>query len=64
MTVDLFEDKAPGLLAASGVCYALAMIAVALRLVSRKLAHIDLWWDDYLAVFSAVWTSTIILDQP
>ncbi len=32
----------------------LAVVAVTLRIVSRKLKHQPLWWDDGMIVFSLV----------
>ena len=53
--IDLYESQQPRLYAAYSVTYSLAVIAVCLRLISRKhLSKAGLWWDDYAICFSLV----------
>jgi hypothetical protein len=45
--MDLSESKRPELYAAYSSTYGLAVVAVALRLVSRMaVSRVGLWWDD------------------
>lgn len=39
--------------------YAMAMAAVLLRFMSRKVAHLKLWWDDWLILLAAVKSSLV-----
>ncbi|KAI8674234.1 hypothetical protein NCS55_00746300 [Fusarium keratoplasticum] len=39
-----------------GICYPLAVVAVILRFVSRRIAHNELWWDDWLSFAGLVMT--------
>jgi hypothetical protein len=47
-------DQAPQLIALFVVITALAVFAVALRLIARRLAQLPLWWDDYLLIVASV----------
>lgn len=38
-----------------------ALCTTCLRIYSRRLNHQDLWWDDYLAIFSMVCTRFLVL---
>lgn len=33
------------------------MITVALRVVARKVAHLKLWWDDWILIAATVGTT-------
>lgn len=43
-----------GILAVFVVFFVLSILAVALRLISRRLAHLSLWWDDYFVILAMV----------
>ena len=34
--------------------YAMALVAVVLRLLSRRVVNLTLWWDDWLALLATV----------
>lgn len=38
----------------------LSAVAVALRLLSRRIKGQKLWWDDYMIVFSLVWNLLVV----
>lgn len=42
------------LVAVTAFCITIATIAVALRLIARRQFHVNLWWDDYVAVIALV----------
>ena len=48
------EDRGRGLLALYTVLWALSVIAAALRVVARKVAHLKLWRDDWLLLAATV----------
>lgn len=53
--VDLSESRQTELYAAYSSTYGLAVVAVALRLVSRTLiSNVGLWWDDYIVCVALV----------
>ena len=56
MENDLYEDQAPKLLPIFTVFLVLPLIAVALRLIARRVSHVSLWWDDWLLIVSSVHT--------
>jgi len=60
-----FRDVA--VLAATGVTLALATIALFLRLLSRRMANVRFWWDDYFEViawaFATAFSSLIVICQ-
>ncbi|KAL9118101.1 MAG: hypothetical protein Q9187_005355 [Circinaria calcarea] len=53
-TVHETVDKGPILLAATIAVYTLAGVAVFLRFLSRRLARVGYWWDDWLALMALV----------
>ncbi len=48
------DDKAGAIIAANATCYAIGIIAVALRFLSRRISKIKYEWDDWLAVAGLV----------
>ncbi|KAM0723493.1 hypothetical protein Q7P37_000480 [Cladosporium fusiforme] len=38
----------------------LALVSVALRLVSRRIKGQNLWWDDYMIIFSMGWNLVVV----
>ncbi|GJN84542.1 hypothetical protein PLIIFM63780_008099 [Purpureocillium lilacinum] len=52
--IDLTQDRRPDIIATSAVTLALAMLAVALRIVSRRIKRVPLWIDDWLIIASLV----------
>jgi len=52
--LDLKEDRSSLALAVNVSMLVLAFLAVGLRLVSRMLSVLNLWWDDLFAVLSVV----------
>ncbi|KAL3959678.1 hypothetical protein ACCO45_004795 [Purpureocillium lilacinum] len=50
--IDLTQDRRPDIIATSAVTLALAMLAVALRIVSRRIKRVPLWIDDWLIIAS------------
>lgn len=52
--LDLGENSGPSIITAAAVTWTLAVVAVVLRVVSRKMKRIQLWWDDYLILVSLV----------
>ena len=51
---DIYADRGPHLVRVCSVMIALSAIAVALRLVSRRLSKVRLWWDDWLILIALV----------
>ena len=45
------------LLGVTGAGLVLSTTAVALRLIARRYLHVNLWWDDYLAILAMVCAS-------
>lgn len=41
------------------ICYPVAVVAVALRFLSRSMVKNGYWWDDWLAVIALVSIGTI-----
>ena len=55
------DDKQPLLHALMGVFFAVATIALVLRLVTRKLlTAAGWWWDDYLVMVAWVWFRRVL----
>jgi hypothetical protein len=52
--IDLNEDKTSDLIGAWASTWGLAVTAVILRILCRKLAKIRLWLDDWLIIVSLV----------
>ena len=48
------DNKAGSIIAASATCYAIGVVAVALRFLSRRLSKIRYEWDDWLVVLGLV----------
>lgn len=48
------DDRSPELYASQIICYVLACIAVALRLISRRLVRAKLQHDDYMIFVALV----------
>lgn len=48
------DDKSGAIIAASAACYAIGIIAVALRFLSRRISKIRYEWDDWLVVAGLV----------
>lgn len=57
----LEETQAPKMYAIFSTFFALPLLAVALRLVARRVSHLRLWWDDWLILFAMVGSLTDIL---
>lgn len=47
-------DRQSSLVIVAVVCIVAPTIAVSLQLLSRRLCHVKLWWDDYFAVAAMV----------
>ena len=58
---DLQQTQAPKMYAIFSTFFALPLIAVALRLVARRMSHLRLWWDDWLILVATVSYLTEIL---
>lgn len=52
--VDLASDRGSQVLAAALATWVLAVIAIGLRLVSRKVKDNQLWMDDWLVICALV----------
>ncbi|UNI18365.1 hypothetical protein JDV02_004638 [Purpureocillium takamizusanense] len=50
--IDLTQDRRTDIIATSAVTLALAMLAVGLRIVSRRIKRVPLWIDDWLIIAS------------
>ena len=48
--VDLSETQVPRILGVNIATYILALIAINLRFVSRRLSRAPFWWDDWLMI--------------
>jgi hypothetical protein len=46
-----------GVMSAMLITFTVATILVICRLVSRKITHVSLWWDDYFCIIS--WVSQL-----
>ncbi|KAF4421182.1 L-fucose permease [Fusarium acutatum] len=60
----MVPSKQPNLWAAEWTSFAAATVFITLRLVSRKLTRVGVWWDDYFAIacyFSAIAWAVIIM---
>lgn len=55
--VNLDEDRCLTIIVTSAVTWALAFVSVVLRLVSRHIKGVDLWWDDWFIIASLVRSS-------
>jgi hypothetical protein len=55
--INLDDDRRPSIMVTAIVTWAMAVLAVALRMVSRHLKNINLWIDDWLIIASLVRTS-------
>ncbi|KAL8847939.1 MAG: hypothetical protein Q9221_007004 [Calogaya cf. arnoldii] len=51
-TFDLYADQRGRIVGSSTAFIVLTTVIVALRLLSRKLAHAGFWWDDHFAVIA------------
>ena len=51
------QDRTSEVQAAFIALIVLSTIAVIFRLISRRIAHVKLWWDDYLTIIALVGTS-------
>lgn len=51
---DIYADRGPHLVRVCSVMIALSAIAVALRLLSRRLSKVPLSWDDWLILIALV----------
>lgn len=51
---DLQQNRAPELIAIYTVFSALTITTVILRVLARRVAHLRLWWDDWLLIVSGV----------
>lgn len=49
-----FNTRQKNLIAVTAFCIIISTIAVALRLLARRQFHVNLWWDDYVAVIALV----------
>ncbi len=54
MAEDVHASKSGTLIAADATLICLSAIAVALRLLSRRLSRSGLWYDDYAIMFAMV----------
>ncbi|CAH0046963.1 unnamed protein product [Clonostachys solani] len=52
--VDLTADKRPMVIGASVATWILAVFAVLLRIISRKIKGLNLWYDDWLVVAALI----------
>ena len=52
--IDLSQNLGPTILAASLTTWLLALIAIALRLVGRRMKGVTLWLDDWLIIAAVV----------
>ena len=50
--VDLEQDASPQITIVVVVLLVIAAITVVLRLISRRLVGINLWWDDWLILLA------------
>lgn len=52
--LDLSETRQPLVLGISISVWLLAMLSIALRVVSRRIKGASLWWDDWIILVSIV----------
>lgn len=60
---DLSESYRPSLYSAAIITYTLAISAVVLRFVARRLMHLHLWYDDYLVVVALFGVTGFFIDS-
>ena len=61
---EMRQDKRPELLPIFIVFSILPMIAVAMRIIARKMKQTELWWDDYLILVALVRNGLAISSRP
>ena len=52
--VDLSENRGPAILGAVISVWSVAVLAVVLRFIARKMSKVGLWLDDYLIFVGTV----------
>ena len=60
--LNLSETQIPRILGINIATFAIAIISVVLRFVSRQLSSAQLWWDDWLIVSALVCYLTLKVD--
>ena len=48
--IDLAETQVPRILGVNIATFTLAIIAIILRFVSRRISRAPFWWDDWLMI--------------
>ena len=48
------DNLTPGLYIVYTIFLVLALVAMVLRLISRRIARLSLWWDDYFILAATV----------
>ena len=59
--VDVVDDRGPQILAVVFTTTILAILAVAIRVWSRKRSKAGLWWDDWAIMASLVKESALLI---
>ena len=54
------ESRVPELLSIVTAFFTLALSAVTLRLVSRRISSVKLWWDDWILLVATVRSSALL----
>lgn len=59
--LDLTETQVPRILGVNISTFVIAIVAVALRFVCRRMNRAPLWWDDWLMIPSLVMANLILV---
>ena len=54
MQKHISDDRRADVIVVNAVCFAIALVAVTLRFISRRLARVHHWWDDWLVMVALV----------
>ena len=62
--VDLQDTQVPRILGVNIATFILAVIAISLRFIARRLTRLPYWWDDWLMLPAIVCWSECSISRP